>query len=312
MLSRTDLYFLTIAKTGNLNKAAQQLYVSQPALSKYIQRLEAQLGAPLFDHESSPLQLNESGKLYLQYLQNAIEQESQLLTKIGEINQMVRGTLRMGIAYYCGQCYLPRVLPAFTAEFPHVTVDVLENMGVDLENAIVNQEIDAATTYLPVHSEYLTYRPLVRERILLAVRRAPDDPHVSTESRIIVQNGDLEVFRGKPVIMPRTRQKIGARVSAFFSHIDYMPPIYTHVQNTYTSLSLTAEGMGISFAPESGLDSIAGKILERLSFYAFPGELSDWQLAAVYRKNTTPNVFTARFFELVEQTGRSFRRSIDV
>ena len=65
MLSRTDLYFLTIAKTGNLNKAAQQLYVSQPALSKYIQRLEAQLGAPLFDHESSPLQNNESGKLYL-------------------------------------------------------------------------------------------------------------------------------------------------------------------------------------------------------------------------------------------------------
>ena len=97
MLNKTDFYFLTIAEEGNLNTAAQKLYVSQPSLSKYIQRLEHQLGTKLFDRSCSPMKLNEAGNLYLRHLMDSMEQEKQLLDQLQEIDGEIRGTLRLGI-----------------------------------------------------------------------------------------------------------------------------------------------------------------------------------------------------------------------
>ena len=100
MLSKTDRYFLTIAKEGNLNRAAEVLYVSQPSLTKYVQRLERQVGAPLFDRSVSPMRLNDAGRRYLQYVmeQNALEEE--MLTQIAEIGRMERGTLRLSFSIF--------------------------------------------------------------------------------------------------------------------------------------------------------------------------------------------------------------------
>lgn len=298
MLNKTDLYFLTIAKTGNLNKAAQQLYVSQPSLSKYIQRLETKLGAPLFDHSVSPMKLNESGKLYLQYLLNAIEKEQELLTQIDEINQMIRGTLRLGIPSYCGQCYLPRILPKYLEEMPQVSVELFENTGDRLEQALVNQEIDLAVLHTPILNENLTYEPVANERILLVTPYSAEDREVFEKNGIAVQKGEISDFAGKAVIMPQTDQKLGQIVNDFFGRIGYSPSIFTRTGNVATTLALAAVGMGVGFVPESGLDTISEEILKKLSFYSFEQELSAWQLAAVRRKNCVPSIFSRRFVEL--------------
>lgn len=298
MLNKTDLYFLTIAKTGNLNKAAMQLYVSQPSLSKYIQRLEARLGTPLFDHSVSPMQLNESGKLYLRYLLDAVEKEQELLTQIDEINQMIRGTLRLGIPSYCGQCYLPKILPKYQEEMPQVSVELHEDTGDKLEQALVNQEIDLAILHLPILNEHLTYEPVANERILLVTQRSLEDKGIFGERGITVREGKISDFDGKALIMPQTDQKLGQIVNDFFCRIGYSPSIFTRTRNVATTLALAAVGMGAGFVPESGLDTISEEILKKLSFYSFEHELSAWQLAAVRRKNSVSSIFSQRFVEL--------------
>lgn len=303
MLSKTDYYFLTIAKTGNLNQAAQQLYVSQPSLSKYIQRLETQLGTSLFDRSSSPMRLNESGKIYLQYLRDAIEKEQELLCQIGEVNQMIRGTLRLGIPSFCGQCYLPKVLPAFSKEFPHVSLELYEKTGVKIEHALLDQEIDLAILHLPIIHENLTRRILTKERILLVTQRTPEDGE--TES---VREGTFSDIVGKPVIMPQADQKLSRIVNNFFSLLDYQPNIYTRTENVVTTMELAALGMGIGFTPESGLNTVSENILNRLRFFSFPDSLSDWQLAAVVRRNTAMTVFSKRFVELISESARQTRK----
>ena len=270
MLSKTDYYFLVIAKTGNLNQAAQQLYVSQPSLSKYIQRLETQLGTSLFDRSSSPMRLNESGKIYLQYLRNAIEKEQELLCQIGEINQMIRGTLRLGIPSFCGQCYLPKVLPAFSREFPHVSL----------------------------------------ERILLVTQKTPEDDETDFTRQAAVREGTFPDIAGKPVIMPQADQKLSRIVNRFFSLLDYQPHIYTRTENVVTTMELAALGMGIGFTPESGLNTVSENILNRLRFFSFSDSLSDWQLAAVVRRDTAMSVFSKRFVELISESARQTGRSM--
>ncbi len=232
MRNKTDLYFLTIAKLGNLSKAAEQLYVSQPALSKYIQRLEASLGTQLFDRSVNPMRLNECGKLYLEYVLDSIEKERQLFDKMQEIEQTVRGTLRLGIPSFCGQCYLPKVLPRFSAEFPHVRIELYEKTGDIIEQALVNQQIDLAILHPPIINENLSYAPLLKERILLAVKRKPDETtHITGRT---VQEGSIELLQNVSTIMPQNDQKLGQIVSNFYSRINCCPRIYTRTQNVIT------------------------------------------------------------------------------
>ena len=310
MLSKTDYYFLVIAKTGNLNQAAQQLYVSQPSLSKYIQRLETQLGTSLFDRSSSPMRLNESGKIYLQYLRNAIEKEQELLCQIGEINQMIRGTLRLGIPSFCGQCYLPKVLPAFSREFPHVSLELYEKTGVKIEQALLDQEIDLAILHPPVIHENLTRRIIAKERILLVTQKTPEDDETDFTRQAAVREGTFPDIAGKPVIMPQADQKLSRIVNRFFSLLDYQPHIYTRTENVVTTMELAALGMGIGFTPESGLNTVSENILNRLRFFSFSDSLSDWQLAAVVRRDTAMSVFSKRFVELISESARQTGRSM--
>lgn len=299
MVSKTDLYFLAIAKTGSLTQAAQQLYVSQPSLSKYLQRLENRLGASLFDRSVSPIRLTECGLLYLQHLKDSIEQEKQLLEQIGEITQNIRGTLRLGIPYFCGQSYLPQVLPAFVKEFPHVTLELYEKPGVKLEQALIDHVIDLAILYSPIIHESLTQRFITNERILMAVQRSASLPQDYQTEGIQVREGSLSDLLNKPVIMPSSEQKLGRTVINFFSKLGYQPPIYTRAENTVTMLELAAYGCGVCFTPESGLTTVSNHILDQLMFFSFTSCLSNWKLAAVTRQGTTMSPFAKRFVELM-------------
>ena len=79
MLSKNDELFLTVAKSESISKAAEQLYISQPSLTKRMQQLEAQLGVALFDHKSRPLKLSPAGELYYEYLTRSAVQELSLI-----------------------------------------------------------------------------------------------------------------------------------------------------------------------------------------------------------------------------------------
>ena len=296
MLNKTDFYFLTIAEEGNLNTAAQKLYVSQPSLSKYIQRLEHQLGTKLFDRSCSPMKLNEAGNLYLRHLMDSMEQEKQLLDQLQEIDGEIRGTLRLGIPPFCGQCYLPKVLPTFAKAFPHVSIALHEGMGASIEHALSSRKLDLAILPHPISSEDFSCQPLLREAVLLVTKRT--EGPVSAPSQIIVQPGKQEHFAGKPTILPHPSQKISAIIAEYFSAIGYQPAVYTRTQNVTTTLALVAAGIGIGFVPYAGLDTISEDIIRNLSFYTLAPDMADLQFVSVTRKGAPVSAYTRRFLEI--------------
>ena len=299
MLNKTDRYFLTIAETGNLNHAAQQLYVSQPSLSKYIQRLESHLGTPLFDRSTSPMKLNEAGQLYLQHLMEAAEKEQQLLDQMQELRGEIRGTLRLGIPNFFGQCYLPKLLTAFHKEYPNVSIDLFEGISVGIEQALANQKIDLAILSNSTSSVALSYQPLIRESILLVTKR--NDDIISSPDHIIIQEGNESLFRSSPTIMPQNNQKLGKNVIDYFSRIRHRPHVYTSTQNAATSLALVAAGLGVGFIPQAGLHTIAESIIRDLSFYTLPNGPADLEFVTATRSDSVLSVFARRFITLFQE-----------
>ena len=305
MPNKTDRYFLTIVKEGNLNRAAEVLYVSQPSLTKYIQRLERQLGAPLFDRTVSPMRLNDAGSLYYRYLMEQTAQEEEMLSQIAEINHMERGTLRLGIPSYCGQCYLPWVLKEFTARYPSVTLELVEGRGERIERAVADQQIDLGIVHLPVSNSTLRYQALFSERVLLAVPRKNGSSTPEVDGKVNILEGSISDFANYSFIMPHPEQKLGQIVTDLFCRANFTPKVLFTSQNVATMLSMTALGLGAGFIPAGGLSALSRNILNKVTFYRLHElDHDDWKLIALQRKGYhTPN-YTNHFIQLIAQYGQ--------
>ena len=299
MLNKTDLYFLTIVREGNLNRAAEALYVSQPSLTKYIQRLERQLSTPLFDHATSPLRLNEAGELYYRHLLEQISHEEDLTRRLDEIRQEERGTLRLGTPDYCSQCYLPWILQQFSARYPHVAIELNEDSAEGIERDLLDRKIDLGLLHLPVRSDKLFCRELFHEDVLLAV------PRKAAEEGPEIREGSVWDFADSTFIMPHPSQKLGQIVTDLFAHVDLTPRTYLYSQNMFTILSLTALGLGCGFVPAGGLRGIPRETLQKITFYRLKElESRPWTLIALQRKGAQAPRFTEYFIDLVVQYGQ--------
>lgn len=171
MLSKNDELFLTVAKSESISKAAEQLYISQPSLTKRMQQLEAQLGVALFDHKSRPLKLSPAGELYYEYLTRSAVQEHALLLDLREAAEGRRGKLSVGAPANLAQSLFPAILPSFCRTFPNVSLSVVEATGAEIQTLIAGRQLDMAFAHIHIADTNVSYIPLSTEKIYLAARR---------------------------------------------------------------------------------------------------------------------------------------------
>ena len=104
-------YFMAIADEGSVSKAAEKLFISQPSLSKYLKRLEDNLGKPLFFRDSHPMRLTPAGEIYYRYIHEISERERRLKQEFTELESTPKGTVSVGITIWRSSVLLPLVLP---------------------------------------------------------------------------------------------------------------------------------------------------------------------------------------------------------
>ena len=116
-------YFQAAARTGNITRAAAELYVSQPNLSKSITRLEEELGVPLFDHRKGKIELNDYGRMFLSSVDIAF---SELSSGVQNIQRMYAASQFM-LSLGCNiRGYLADNLPAFSSAHPEIGIRQLD------------------------------------------------------------------------------------------------------------------------------------------------------------------------------------------
>ena len=147
-------YFVAIVDEGSLTKAAEHLYVSQPSLSQYLKRLEANLGVELFDRSASPLRLTYTGERYYQYVLQMMKLDENIRREFQDIKNQTSGRLRLGVALWRGACLLPDVFPSFHRQYPDIHIELTEGRSVQLESALMNDKIDLAVMNLPRTLDY--------------------------------------------------------------------------------------------------------------------------------------------------------------
>ena len=161
-------YVLAINEDKSFSKAAKRLFISQPSLSQYINRLENQLGVTLFDRNTIPLTLTYEGELYIEAMQNIVEIFNGMQKSFDDISELKKGRINIGLTPSKANNPLPAILPVFKEHYPDIELILTEATSLELENLLVKGAVDVCMMNLPIKSKGIEYEPIMTENIFLA------------------------------------------------------------------------------------------------------------------------------------------------
>lgn len=141
--------FISVAEVGSFSRAAEQLYLTQPAVSKRVASLEHKTGTRLFDRIGRRITLTEAGRQLLPRARHILLEMADLQRSISNLSGEVSGTLTMGTSHHIGLRRLPPVLKRFSQQYPQVTLDIHFMDSESACAAIEHGELELAIVTLP-------------------------------------------------------------------------------------------------------------------------------------------------------------------
>ncbi len=151
-----DLYkmFYAVAKHGSLSKAAEELYVSQPAASQSIKTLEKQLATPLFNRMHHGMELSaQGGKIIFDDVEQAVKLLDGVEKKLAALKQDATGTLRIGASETIFQYFLSEKIVGYNRLYPHVKIELISEVSPKIIALMKSDECDIGFLNLPISED---------------------------------------------------------------------------------------------------------------------------------------------------------------
>ena len=151
-----ELYrvFYTVARCGSLTKAAEELYISQPAVSQAIKQLENQLGTPLFNRMHKGMELSaQGGELIFSDIEKALQLLSGVEDRLSELKKSATGTLRIGASEMIFQYVLADKIVEYHKLYPQVKIDLISDVSPKIIDCLKSDRCDIGFLNLPIEPD---------------------------------------------------------------------------------------------------------------------------------------------------------------
>lgn len=250
-------YVTVLAACGNITTAAERLFVSQPALSIYINNLENILGTKLFDRTGKKFIPTYAGELYIRKAKEMLHLNEEFEAELNSLLHNNVGELSIAIQLRRGPLLLPPVLAKFHQKYPAIKLVINEGVQEMLETL---QKKDSCIFYINNIQEKraeFTSHLLFKDRILLAL--PPSHPLLAkAEKRAENKYSylDLRECLREPFILPTKKQSMRRQLETFFEQTGIYPSKILEVRNFETAMQMVAEGMGLAFNREQYASSM--------------------------------------------------------
>jgi DNA-binding transcriptional LysR family regulator len=278
---------LTLAETLHFGRAADRLHVSQPALSKRIQRMEARIGGPLLVRGYRDVQLTEAGRLLASRSRHLIGEASAALAVTERAVRGEAGLLRVGFGIASIIGVLPDVVLRFRRAHPDVALHLRDMSTPDQIRALVGGEIDVGFIRDRAVDDRLRMRRVLDERLLAAL-----GPHSHWSPRAGLRSLASEPF----IIISR------ARSASFYDHVlsvcaaaGFAPRIVQEADELFTVVSLVRAGLGVALVPRS----VELMRLRGVRFRELGMPEAAWNIALAWHRNSDRVPLVRRFLETV-------------
>jgi LysR family nitrogen assimilation transcriptional regulator len=248
-------YFIAIAETGALSRAAVRLSVGQPVLSRQIKALEQELGADLYYRTGRGIVLTEAGRILEQHARGVLDTTAGARRAIHALGSMPAGRVVIGMPPSVGAVLTAPIVQQFRAEFPKVSLGVMEGFSGHVLEWLTTGRIDVAVLYNAPRSSALASEPLLTDELFLLGPVA--DPANAGPGK--VQASRLAEI---PLILPSRPHGLRLLVDEFLSTIGVTPNVQVEIDAMPSTLSLVENGIGYTILSRSCVHHLleAGRI----------------------------------------------------
>jgi DNA-binding transcriptional LysR family regulator len=239
-------YFVAVAEVRHFTKAARDLRIAQPSVSRAIRVLEEELGTPLFHRMKGNVALTSAGEVLLPWARRVLADVDGAASEVRELADLRRGRLAVGATPSLTTTLLPPALARFHSAYPGIDLVLHEAGSRDLVGELEQGAVDVALVILPVRGEMLETAPLLREELVVAV--ASDHPLASRKTIAIAE------LKGVPLVMFRDGYDLRASTVAACRRAGFEPSFALEGGEMDGVLRLAATGIGVAVVPSLVVD----------------------------------------------------------
>lgn len=226
-------YFVKVAETLHFTRAADELFLTQPALSQQIKLLENELGTPLFDRSGRKVKLTDAGSTFLEYARNALFEVEKGERAVADLQNTVIGNVRIGVMYSYFNPLLS-VLGNFCRTYPRVRINIILENNEDLHEKLLTSELDIALTFDDINNEDLEQKGSFNTRLIFAV--AKNHPLAGLQEISLANLNDVLL------VLPSAGNIIRTMLEKAFNKYQKWPFIHTEINDLNLLLDLVETG----------------------------------------------------------------------
>lgn len=290
-------YVLMLAQEKNMTKAAEKLYISQPTLTKYINRLEEELGVRLFERSVQPIQVTRAGITFIEEMKKIQNRELMLKAKLLEMSRE-KGTIRVGVAPVRGEYILPSAIRRFLKKYPDVSIYVDADLEERSEHAVAKGDIDIAVGIFSTAYEELYYEALEEYEIFLLCSRTRI-PELGTEEGTLEHPYliDPEKLNGMRVLLPASGGgQYQAADHALKKH-DIVPVGEICCGNLHTLYELVAADCGFLFCTPQDFIMRYPEETQKIAFCRLQDEKMSQKVYMTWRREDSDDLMIREMAE---------------
>lgn len=247
-------YMIALAEEKSISRAAQKLYITQPALSLFLSRLEDSLKTELFKRTSNGLVLTYSGERYIEMAKKVLSIYADFETELLNISTLSKGHLSIGTSPHIGSLCLPKILPLYQKRYPNIGISITEGNSQVLEHKLASSKLDIALLHLPFKElEPAGYEVIAQDRYVMAFARnhwlTRHLYHKKNENYPFV---DPTMIKNEKFVLAFPYQRVRQISDRILRNAGITEPeIVLTTSSVQTALRFASAGMGITFLPES-------------------------------------------------------------
>jgi LysR family transcriptional regulator, hydrogen peroxide-inducible genes activator len=243
-------YFCAVARHGTFTSASRAEHVAQPSLSQQILKLEAELGARLFDRLPRAARLTVFGKAFLPKAERILRELGEAKSELRDMSGEEKGQVVVGIIPTVAAYLLPRLLKGFAASHPGVSIKIVEDITPVLRQGLIEGTIDVAIAALPIPGAELASDELFEEKFFAVL---PEKHRYALRRSI-----NLAELDGEPFLLLKEGHCFRDSLIAACNKAKMSPNVAFESGQFATILAMVAEGMGVSAVPAMAVHKYAG------------------------------------------------------
>ncbi len=303
-------YLMMIAKEQNLTKAANRLFLTQPALSKFLKEKEIELGVKLFERIDGKYTPTYAGRKYLERSVEIMDLKKKLDDEISQLAKTNAGELKIAFPIMRGSYLIHKTIPVFHKIYPNVEIIIKEQPSGLIEEMLTSGEIDIAFFNDPVASSDLSYEHICTEELVLVVPHDhPSQKYAMSREGCSHQWIDINHFKNDNFVMQLYDQRSRLASKQAFESTGFTPKSILTIRNIGATIKLATEGFGLCVVSDVHPQNI--HLSPKPLLFAVGEPPVKMEFLAVYRKNGYLTDFAKKYIEIVRESAISLQNEVN-